>query len=609
MWEDGLPTATSKTQNALEKKILPFYQELEQQDLEDLHDLLELHRDTHISYLQTGLGQLSSGFAVLDASRTWIVYWLVHSLALLGAPLPREVTADDIVAFLGQCQHPDGGFGGGPLQLAHLAPTYAAVAAAVTLGGKALAMVDRVRARDFLFRMCIPPSQGGGFSVHDGGEGDLRACYTAMAVAHMLGMDADKPELLRRSGLAGYVRACQTYEGGLGGEPGNEAHGGYTFCGVAALALAGGPELLASALDLSRLLHWLVHRQGAMEGGFNGRTNKLVDGCYSFWQGGVFPLLAQLHPALLRPPPVPPSAAPAADPAVPPAPMFGDHAIAPAELAELEVHACMTQYESLRSRALAASEQADAALRGTAARHSANTAAGARELLDRAAVAHEAAELATTQMACVNASAFNLCPPLDPEALAAQEQALGPPPPLGAAAGAGAGSAGGEAQAQAVQGHGEAQGPGQGHGEAQGPGQAAAGGAGAAAGAGTGPGAAAGAVAPALCSYESLQLWILKCCQASKGGLRDKPGKPADFYHTCYCLSGLAAAQHAPGSSLMGPRDTNLLRRADPAVNVVDEKLAAARSYFAARPLPPLPQAGDTAGVGAEAPVAMEQGA
>lgn len=27
------------------------------------------------------------------------------------------------------------------------------------------------------------------------------------------------------------------------------------------------------------------------EGGFQGRTNKLVDGCYSFWQGGVFPLL------------------------------------------------------------------------------------------------------------------------------------------------------------------------------------------------------------------------------------------------------------------------------------------------------------------------------
>ena len=36
-----------------------------------------------------------------------------------------------------------------------------------------------------------------------------------------------------------------------------------------------------------------------MEGGFNGRTNKLVDGCYSFWQGGLFPLLQRLSPQLM----------------------------------------------------------------------------------------------------------------------------------------------------------------------------------------------------------------------------------------------------------------------------------------------------------------------
>ena len=28
-----------------------------------------------------------------------------------------------------------------------------------------------------------------------------------------------------------------------------------------------------------------------------GRTNKLVDGCYSFWQGAVFPILASHSPA------------------------------------------------------------------------------------------------------------------------------------------------------------------------------------------------------------------------------------------------------------------------------------------------------------------------
>lgn len=30
------------------------------------------------------------------------------------------------------------------------------------------------------------------------------------------------------------------------------------------------------------------------EGGFQGRTNKLVDGCYSFWQGGAFPIVHKI---------------------------------------------------------------------------------------------------------------------------------------------------------------------------------------------------------------------------------------------------------------------------------------------------------------------------
>lgn len=44
-------------------------------------------------------------------------------------------------------------------------------------------------------------------------------------------------------------------------------------------------------LDVPRLLSWLSSRQYAPEGGFSGRTNKLVDGCYSHWVGACFPLL------------------------------------------------------------------------------------------------------------------------------------------------------------------------------------------------------------------------------------------------------------------------------------------------------------------------------
>lgn len=36
---------------------------------------------------------------------------------------------------------------------------------------------------------------------------------------------------------------CQTYEGGFGATPENEAHGGYSFCGLAALKLLGKEKL------------------------------------------------------------------------------------------------------------------------------------------------------------------------------------------------------------------------------------------------------------------------------------------------------------------------------------------------------------------------------
>ena len=55
------------------------------------------------------------------------------------------------------------------------------------------------------------------------------------------------------------VVVMQTYEGGIGAEPGAEAHGGYTFCGLAALVLIDR----ADALDLPKLLHFAVKCQVA----------------------------------------------------------------------------------------------------------------------------------------------------------------------------------------------------------------------------------------------------------------------------------------------------------------------------------------------------------
>lgn len=137
-----------------------------------------LHRVFHAKYLSTALGPLPAGFVTLDASRAWICYWALHGLALLEAPLPGEegwpcstvpTSGTDVVAFLASCQSPTGGFGGGPGHLSHLATSYAAVCALVTLGTEeALRVVDRASMADFLRRMAVPQERGGGFTVHNG---------------------------------------------------------------------------------------------------------------------------------------------------------------------------------------------------------------------------------------------------------------------------------------------------------------------------------------------------------------------------------------------------------------------------------------------------------
>lgn len=147
------------------------------------------------------------------------------------------------------------------------------------------------------------------------------------------------PELVK--GTATFLASCQTYEGGFSSashpfysiktdrvlrvpRPNlGEAHGGYTFCALASWVLLQNylnldpssippsdltgqndpqsqwdTELTTDRpqIDIKTLTRWLVGMQGSeIElGGFKGRTNKLVDGCYSWWCGGAFALLEAL---------------------------------------------------------------------------------------------------------------------------------------------------------------------------------------------------------------------------------------------------------------------------------------------------------------------------
>jgi prenyltransferase beta subunit len=50
-----------------------------------------LLREPHKEFLMKAFSGLPGGYVSLDASRTWLVYWTVHSLVLLDEPLPEDV--------------------------------------------------------------------------------------------------------------------------------------------------------------------------------------------------------------------------------------------------------------------------------------------------------------------------------------------------------------------------------------------------------------------------------------------------------------------------------------------------------------------------------------
>ncbi|KAB5516251.1 hypothetical protein DKX38_026899 [Salix brachista] len=193
--ESGGETVTQVQQWSVEDRVFRMYNLFANIPPIAQTTMLELQRDEHIKYLNEGLKQLGPSFVVLDSSRPWICYWIIHSLALLGESLDYQLE-NNAIDFLNRCQDPNGGFGGGPGQassiiwqdelvllicrhcMPHLATTYAAVNSIVTLGGQiALSSINR---------------------MHDAGEIDVRACYTAISVASILNILDD--ELVRGVG-------------------------------------------------------------------------------------------------------------------------------------------------------------------------------------------------------------------------------------------------------------------------------------------------------------------------------------------------------------------------------------------------------------------------
>lgn len=160
----------------------------------------KLRREQTVNFLLRGLKGLSEGYECLDASRPWLVYWILHSLELLNINIEGQQKSE-IIQFLSKCQNTTGGFAGGPGQLSHLAPTYAAVNALVILGPEAFDIVNR---KQLVIWLDSLRQADGSFIMHTGGEVDIRGVYCALSAARLT--NTFSPELFQDT--AQWVLKC-----------------------------------------------------------------------------------------------------------------------------------------------------------------------------------------------------------------------------------------------------------------------------------------------------------------------------------------------------------------------------------------------------------------
>lgn len=265
---------------------------------------LEFDRQRHVKYFTACLNSLPDAYNKLDTNRMTLVHFAVQALDLLGA-LPDDYTCfeeDDtkhaildkhaIIEWIYGLQMPDGGFCGGSFlgpnhhnhSYGHIAMTYTALCTLAALGDD----LSRVNRKGVLESVANLQRDDGSFQcIAVGSEHDMRFLYCACVICHLL----NDWSSLNKDKAVSYIESCIAYDGGISLLPGQEGHGGSTFCAVAALLLM---DCLSDTLDKDgrrqRLIHWCTHRQ---VGGMQGRPNKAEDTCYSYWIGATLTLLGK----------------------------------------------------------------------------------------------------------------------------------------------------------------------------------------------------------------------------------------------------------------------------------------------------------------------------
>ncbi|EEQ88660.1 protein farnesyltransferase/geranylgeranyltransferase type-1 subunit alpha [Blastomyces dermatitidis ER-3] len=280
------------------------------------------------------------------AERKGYIYWIYHCQVPSGGfrGFPGTIFGDSKRTDENECWDP-----------ANVPATFFALMALIVLGDD----LTRVKRRECLLWLRNIQREDGSFGEILGpggqieGSNDLRFCCCAAGVRYILrGKDADylkDIEDINTNRLISHIEDCQSYDGGFSVSPMTESHAGLTYCALASLSFLGCtppavshsiPFLSVKTAKFEDLIRWLAWRQTADleevdEGesgsekhitpgvdrsideqisalpdilsppqrpsehlhlaGFNGRSNKIADTCYSFWVTGTLGILDSLN--------------------------------------------------------------------------------------------------------------------------------------------------------------------------------------------------------------------------------------------------------------------------------------------------------------------------
>ena len=266
-------TVTTIDQKEVEKSVLALTKKEE-----------KIQRIKHRDFLISMIRGLPHQFEALCYEEPWLPYWFMNSMHVLKLEKIGgfKVFDETSINYLKKRISDDGGYSSSPEQLGNTVLTYTAINALAIIGSESgFRTIDRKSIYKFLLSL---KHEDGTFGTEDGSNSDVRSTYCAISVASLLNILT--PELER--GVVDFIVKCQGYDGGFAPNPNCETHGGYGFCALAALSILGA----MNRININKAINWCAMRQMPFSGGFNGRTNKLVDTCYTWWVGSMCRILA-----------------------------------------------------------------------------------------------------------------------------------------------------------------------------------------------------------------------------------------------------------------------------------------------------------------------------